>query len=43
MFMSVNFFLDLQEKSYKKEANKLGQFDRLCRVVAFSEDDFVKT
>ena len=33
MFMVLNFFLGLQEKSYKKEANELGQLDRLCKLA----------
>ena len=32
--MVLNFFLGLQEKSYKKEANELWQLDRLCKLIA---------
>jgi hypothetical protein len=38
----INFFLGLQEKSYKKEANEPWRLDRLCKPFAFSEDKFIK-
>jgi len=43
MIVQIDFFLDLQEKSSKKEANKLGQLDRPIRFCAFCADEIVKT
>ena len=47
---AINFFLEfdlidesMRKKDCKKEANKLRQLDRLCRLFAFSGDKFVKT
>jgi len=34
MIVQIHFFLDLQEKSSKKEANKLGQLDRPRKLAA---------
>ena len=37
----INFFFT-KKKKLQKEVGELGQLNRLCRLLAFSGDEFVK-